>query len=230
MKKILILSFISFYYLFGFSQQSREQFMIDSLTKLIKVKDQPSEQTIIQKPSEGTKVFSVEQLKKFEEDARKNLEELYFQINVIAYKSNSEDKKNTAVATAMHLFSSEDNTVEVRSVKNPQTPTVFKKIRVYLNKLKLLAYSNVSFTTFETRISDKLSLGKDGNYYGTISFCQRFEYEPLTKSIKLVESNIAGTKEDITCKKIQIIVKHDDGFGEDLWKVFFGDMSVDELN
>lgn len=214
-----------------FAQQSREQFMIDSLRSVIKNKETPAvEIQQVPKPTGTVKTFSPEQLQIFQEDAKKNLEELYFQINVIAYRSNSGDKKNTAIATAMHLFSSEENTVEVRSVRNPNAPIDFKKIRVYLNKLKLLAYSNVTFTTFETKISNDLTLGEDGNYYGTISFCQRFEYEPLSKSLKLVELNVTSTKSDITCKKIQIIVKHADGFGEDLWKVFFGDMTVSELN
>lgn len=223
---ILVMSFFE-----TLAQQSREQFMIDSLRSVIKNKETPVvEIQSVPKPTGTVKTFSPEQLQKFQEDAKKNLEELYFQINVISFKNNSEDKKNTAIATAMHLFSSEDNTVEIRSVKNPNAPTYFRKIRAYLNKLKLLAYSNVTFTTFETKISKDLTLGEDGNYYGSISFCQRFEYEPLSKSLKLVESNIASTQNETTCKHMQIIVKHAGGFSEDLWKVFFGDMTVSELN
>lgn len=215
---------------FSFAQQNREQYMIDSLLKVVKDRETKIVQAEEIQTTDDVHQFSAEDLRKFEEDARKNLEELYFQINVIAYKNNSEDKKNTAIATAMRLFSSEENTVEIRSVINPQKPTYFRKVRTYLNKLKLLAYKNVTFTTFETKISDKLTLGVDGNYYGTISFCQRFQYEPQSKSIKVVESEYAGMKDETTCKKIQIMVKHDTSFGEDIWRVFFGDMTVDELN
>lgn len=125
----------------------------------------------------------------------------------------------------MNMFSSEDNVVEIRSIKNPANPVYFRKIREYLNRLKLLSYSDVKFTAFEITISDNLTLGKDNKYYGTASFCQKFEADEV---IKVNESIKVKTITDITCKRVQIIVEKVDGFNEEIWRVFLGDISVDD--
>lgn len=212
---------------------SYEQRLIDSLQKVILEKNKKAEETnkqniSIENSSLNNSVqFTDDQLSKFEKQALDNLNELIDQINIISYKKNSEQRKNDAIAAAMNLFSSEENTVEIRSIKNPNNPTYFRKIRDYLNRLKLLAYSDVKFTGFEINISKKLEKGIDGRWYGTISFCQKMEMDIKYGTI---EQNGIKRRTDITCKKIQIVLdrEEDTRFGIDLWRVFFGDISVDD--
>ena len=171
--------------------------------------------------------ISPELMKKLEARAVEMITELTEQINIIGYKPNTEKKKNDAITSAMNLFSGEDNTVEVRSVKNPKNPVTMKKIRLYLNNLKMLAYTDIKFTAYEVRMTNNLTKmeGKDGYYYGTASFCQKFEYDMPSSSIEIKNYT---RKVDITCKNVQIIVRQEKVYGENVWRVFLGDISVDD--
>jgi hypothetical protein len=215
---------------------SKEQRMIDSLQNIIKQKielEKESNKIItepiisINKDSSQIKVeFTPEQLKKFEQEAIKMLDDLLYQINIIAYKKNLEEKKNDAISTAMNLFINEESVVEIRSINNPSNPVYLRKIRNYLNRLKLLSYSDIKFSAFEVGWSKELVEGTDGNYYGVVRFCQKFEFDKLVTSVEKTE---VKRSVDITCKTIQIVVKRADGFeGDFWWRVYFNDISVDD--
>lgn len=178
-------------------------------------------------PEKHSVRFTEEQLKKFELRAMDMLQDLMFQINIIAYKKNTNDKKNAAITASMNLFSSEGNTVEVRSLKNPASKPLYRKIREYLNLLKSLSYSDVKFSAFEIEIAEELTLGKDNKYYGELSFCQKFEGD---QQVQVQERFKPVRVEDITCKRIQVIVQKDEGFDGEIWRVFFGDISVDHYD
>lgn len=249
MKKLILLNILSLMILSSYSQGlSKDEKIIDSLQQVIvrlkiekaekeirelmEQKEYLPEETKIPKVNDEKKYiesntsvkFTQEQLKKFELRAMDMLQELMFQINIISYKKNSNEKKNAAISTSMNLFSSEDNTVEVRSVKDPLKPSYYRKIREYLNLLRVLNYSDIKFSAFEIEISENLTLGKDNKYYGVVSFCQKFEAD---FQVKIQEIYQVKKIEDITCKRIQIVVQKDEGFDGEIWRVFFGDISVD---
>jgi hypothetical protein len=240
-------------------QVSREQQQIDSLLKLIEqlktidalknqlknfddgtnkqnqkvdttskaVQNNPN-QPIVSVNSKSELNFTSEQLTQFENKAIELINELTNQINIIGYKPNSTKKKDDAIAYAMDLFSSEENTVEVRSVKNPNAAPITRKIREYLNRVKLIAYSDIKFTAYGIHITNELKKGENGWYYGVATYCQKFEYDLPTASLEKLKSY--SRKQDITCRDIQIIVREEDSFGEKIWRVFLGDISVVDYN
>ncbi|MBK9792203.1 MAG: hypothetical protein IPP60_03680 [Sphingobacteriales bacterium] len=170
--------------------------------------------------------FTEEQLSGFEKQAEQEIMDLTSQINIIAYKSNPLKKKMDAISTAMELFANEENTVEVRSIKNPNL-IVVRKIREYLSRIKLLSYNNITFTAFNIRITKNLTKGEDGRYYGVISYCQNF-------SATAIQQTIEGKKfkkiDDTTCRDVQVIVSKDYLFGEEVWIVKLGDIKVQDYS
>ena len=214
MNNIIKLSLTGLLFVIAVSGFAQNNDTLIENTDTVKIQEQNSE-------------ISPEQIKKVEDRIIEMIQELTTQINIIGYKSNSEQKKNDAISTAMSLFSSEDNTVKIRSIKNPNITTT-QTIKNYLNRVKLLAYSDIKITAFDVKIPNNLTKmeGKEGWYYGTASYCQRFEYDNPINSF--VEIKNYTRKIDITCPNTPIIVHQETICGENVWRVFLSDISVVE--
>ncbi len=151
--------------------------------------------------------------------ALKRVEDLGDFIKIISDKQSDPLDVPVAIDNAVKLFINESAQVEVTSLKDTSARRKFP-IRQYLNKVKLLNYSNVQVTWFKVEYVSDLKLGTDGNYYGVIAYEQLFEGTMDGKVIY----------RDITTKNLQIIIKSEpsykDGEVEYCFVVYLGDIEA----
>lgn len=148
-------------------------------------------------------------------DRTRNLGQ-YF--SIIADKATNWQDANDAIDLAVALFVGEEATVEVSSAGS-----VDKKlypIRQYLERLKLLKYERVDITWSDIVYVSDLKKGADGNYYGIISFVQKFTGYRDGQAVY----------SDYTRKNIEIVLKgytkQVGGQIKELWDVFLSDIGV----
>ncbi len=161
-----------------------------------------------------------EQIDAFKKQAITSVTELSRYISIIADKRKETTSRNNAIELAISLFASENNVVQVSSIKG-MTKSV--KIRNYFNKIKVLPYSSVKITWYDIYLSSDFIQGTDGKYYGTATIFQKFE-GTYNKEM--------GTYRDITKKNISLVVekvKYVDGLNEkERWVLKLGDINVEE--
>lgn len=177
--------------------------------------DDNSSEDIDIRPDEGLLEVDIETYRTKALDKTDNLA-TYFQI--IADKETPWQDANKAIDLAVKLFINEDAKVEVSSVNSVQKKHY--PIRVYLERLKLLKYDQVDIEWSDISYVSELRKGPDGNYYGTISFVQKFTgYR---------DGQVAYS--DLTRKNIEVILKgyEKDVGGEivELWDIFLSDIGV----
>ncbi|MEM6805400.1 MAG: hypothetical protein AAF696_28640 [Bacteroidota bacterium] len=132
----------------------------------------------------------------FKRKATLRTEELTNYIRLISDKSTPALEANKAIDQAVQLFVGEESVVEVSSINRVEMQRY--KIRNYLQHLKLLKYDKVEITWAEVNYVGDIRKGKDGNYYGYVSFVQVFRgfkdgqvmYEDMTE--KRVEVMFKG--------------------------------------
>ncbi|MEO6977259.1 MAG: hypothetical protein ABI113_02740, partial [Mucilaginibacter sp.] len=117
--------------------------------------------------------LSAEQLISYKKQAIKSIHDLESYIQVIANKTSSMDRKNSATGLALDLFQSDTTTIEISSLKSSKN--TFYLMKVYLKTLRLLPYTSVKIKWYKVYMSSEFTKGTDGNYYGTATFFQRFE-------------------------------------------------------
>ncbi|MEM7658534.1 MAG: hypothetical protein AAF399_20580 [Bacteroidota bacterium] len=137
---------------------------------------------------------------------------------LIANKQTPYEDANAAIDLAVKLFINEDAGVEVSSANS-----VDKKmypIRRYLDRLKLLKYDRIDIKWSDINYVSNLRKAPDGNYYGVISFVQKFTG---------YRDGVA-VYSDYTQKNIEVIlkgyVKEVAGESVELWDVFLSDIGV----
>ncbi|MEZ4774527.1 MAG: hypothetical protein R3D00_15185 [Bacteroidia bacterium] len=148
-------------------------------------------------------------------DRTRNLGQ-YF--SIIADKATNWQDANDAIDLAVALFVGEEATVEVSSAGSADKKLY--PIRQYLERLKLLKYERVDITWSDIVYVSELKKGVDGNYYGIISFVQKFtgyrDGQPVYS--------------DYTRKNIEIVLKgytkQVGGQTKELWDVFLSDIGV----
>lgn len=144
-------------------------------------------------------------------------------IGIIADKSTGEDIAQTSILNALDLFLNENSTVGVTSIRQPEVQKPLK-VRKYLNRLRMLQYEKVEIKTSDYYMVKDLKKGPDGNYYGWVSFKQRF-----TGYVKDLPAY-----EDLTTKSIKVVVrkmsKFENGIPQDYWDVFLLDVLVQETS
>ncbi|GAB4409946.1 MAG: hypothetical protein OHK0039_13960 [Bacteroidia bacterium] len=157
-------------------------------------------------------------LAEFERKAIDKVESLGSYFAIIADKETPWQEANNAIEQALLLFLNEEAQVEVSSLASP-TKRQFP-IRAYLDRMKLLHYDQVEISWSEINYVSNLKKGADGNYYGVISFLQKFTG---------YQDNVP-VYTDLTRKNIQIVLK---GYTKetaegsiDLWDVFLSDIGV----
>lgn len=155
------------------------------------------------------------QKRELEDKAKGIVMDLWDYIGIISDKSQGRDNKLKAIELAVGLFSSEDNIVEVSGKNGIATP----KIRVYLERLRMLPYEKVSITALDFAIISSLRQDTDGKLYVTVVTQQNFKaYQDGRMIIN-----------DIDFKRTQIVidsVPRADGQGLE-FIVKIGDIKVD---
>lgn len=141
---------------------------------------------------------------------------MYF--SIIADKQTDWQEANKAIDLAVDLFVDEEARVEVGSLSRADKKKY--PIRRYLERLKLLKYDKVEITWTEVNYVSNLRKGLDGNYYGVISFLQKFTGY---RDNRLIYS-------DYTRKNIEVVLKGytklSGGEQKELWDVFLSDIGV----
>lgn len=162
--------------------------------------------------------FTKEEMVEFREKGTQKIKQLEEYLILIGNKTTSLTQSSQAIENAIKLFDKETRTVEVSSVKNAEK--LKRKIREYLNKLRMLQYDDVSIEWADLQYASDFKKGPDGNYYAYVVFSQRFS--------GMKDNQIVY--QDVTTKRTEIILKAYDKYIEgemtQNWDVFLGDISV----
>lgn len=140
-------------------------------------------------------------------------------IQQVGSKLSASFISSQAIENALQLFDSEDRTVEVSSVNRPDK-TVYK-IKVYLNRLKILNYDEVDITWADFNYASRFIKGGDGKYHAYITFAQRFTG---IKDGQVVYSDVTEKRQEVI---LQSYKKTIEGAETEMWDVLLGDMSVE---
>jgi hypothetical protein len=123
---------------------------------------------------------------------------------------------------ACGLFLNEDARVEVSNIRTGGKNKY--KIRDYLNRLLIKSgqYDKVQIEYANINYASKFKKGPDGNYYGSVTFVQKFE--------GFVDGNLVYA--DKTKRNMTIVLKHYEKAvnGENVsgWDVYLDDIGVVE--
>ncbi len=147
-------------------------------------------------------------------------EEFTGYLQAVASVSTNREAATKSINLACGLFLNEEARVEVSSntsaVKNKY------KIRDYLNRLMIRSgqYDKVSIEYANINYASKFKKGADGNYYGSVTFVQKFQ--------GFVDGNLVYG--DQTKRNVTIVLKHYEKAvnGETVsgWDVFLDDIGV----
>ena len=171
-------------------------------------------------PDSEELTLSDEQRADFQDKALRMTTSLGNYIGIIADKSKPDVSRNKAIELAIKLFMSEENKVQVSSLRS----SVIKEfpIRSYFNKLKLLTYSKVAVTWYDIFFASQFTKRPDGRYEAIATIYQRFEGRHKD----------GGYYRDVTKKSIQIIIEQIEiTKGTEVtkeWVVLLGDIKVEE--
>ncbi len=184
--------------------------------KVVETKPAPKTNT-----SPGSKSFTPEQLKEFQNKGLQKLRQLEGHIQIIAKKSTPLEISSQAITNALRLFDNPDErVVEVSSINRPDKVNL--AVKKYLEKLRQLNYEHVDIEWADFQYTSEFIKGDDGFYHGYVIFRQRFT---ASKDDRPVYT-------DITTKRTEIIIKSyskaEEGVATENYDVFLGDISVDQ--
>ena len=113
-------------------------------------------------------------LEEYRNKALQKIDELGSYINSVSNKKTTFGEANKAIELACELFldKGKKSYVEVSSLFRPKKDKY--PVRTYLNRLKLTKYDKVEVTVANIEFVSDLKKGTDGNYYGVVTFEQRF--------------------------------------------------------
>ena len=136
--------------------------------------------------------------------------------------NSSRDKALKSINQAVQLFQNEEARVEVSSTKSQEKNKY--KIRDYLNRLQFRSgqYDKIIIEYADINYASEFKKGADGNYYGVVTFVQKFR--------GFVDGEVVYG--DITKRNLTIVLKHYEkaveGQTVDSWDVFLADVGVVE--
>lgn len=169
---------------------------------------------------EELKSFTAEEKEEFHIKGEQKVKTLEGYIKQLTDKNTSQGVVDEVTENAVALFDSEDRTVEISSLNNPNK--IKLKVRKYFQKLSMIPYDNITIEWADFQYTSDFRMGVDGNYYGYIIFRQRFT----------AEQDQIIVYEDLTTKKIEVILKrynkNIEGQAVANWDVFLGDISVEQ--
>lgn len=158
----------------------------------------------------------------FSKKALQKTEEFSAYLQTISAVNTTREKATKSIDMACGLFLNEEARVEVSS-----TNTTVKnkyKIRDYLNRLQFRSgqYDKIIIEYADINYASEFKKGTDGNYYGVVTFVQKFR--------GFIDGNVVYG--DITKRNLTIVLRQyekaiDGGF-EEGWDVFLADLGVVE--
>lgn len=153
--------------------------------------------------------------------AEKKADQFRVYLIKISSKSTSLSDKQTAISQACDLFISDTVLIQVSYCAKEQS-IYTRKLIDYLKRLSQLNYDQITIEWVECAMVENLKKGEDGNYYGIISFVQKF-------TAKKGET----TYSDVTRKHMEVVLKpykKPDEMAEDQWRweVFLSNVSIKE--
>lgn len=154
----------------------------------------------------------------FSDKALQKIDDFTNYLGIIASKETYPESANQAIELAIELFVSEDVQVEVST--SGFSASMKRKIRDYLNRLKLLKYDRVDIQWADINYVSNFRKAPDGNYYGTVSVKQTFRGY---KDNQVVYS-------DVTAKDVEVVIKGMEksiqGQKQMVWDVLLSDIGV----
>ena len=158
----------------------------------------------------------------FSKKALQKTEEFSTYLQTISGVNTSRERAVKSINMACALFLNEESRVEVSStnsaVKNKY------KIRDYLNRLLFRSgqYDKIIIEYADINYASEFKKGTDGNYYGVVTFVQKFR--------GFIDGNVVYG--DITKRNLTIVLRQYDkaveGGSEAGWDVYLADMGVVE--
>jgi hypothetical protein len=192
----------------------------DTQAEKVESKQEENENKAVNETNDISDIKFTDQDKaEFQEKGLQKVKQLETFIAQIGSKSTPANSAQIAKSGALKLFDSEERTVQVSSSSSGEIKR--SKIKVYLQKLRMLNYANVSIEWADFQYASDFKKGLDGNYYGYIVFKQRFTASSLDNQINY---------KDLTTKKIEVILKSYEKAAQgeitQSWDIFLGDISV----
>ena len=190
-------------------------------TKKVELETQPEkENKAVNETNDQSDIkFTDNDKAEFQEKGLQKVKQLETFIAQIGNKNTLASSAQMATNGALKLFDSEDRSVQISSSTTGEIKR--SKIKVYLQKLRMLNYANVNIEWADFQYASDFKKGLDGNYYGYIVFKQRFTASSLDNQISY---------KDVTTKKIEVILKSyekaSQGEITQSWDIFLGDISV----
>ena len=143
-------------------------------------------------------------------------------ISLIANKDTPRPRADRAINETLVLFVSDTCIVQISSIKKPNSKPREEFIRRYLQNLKQLLYDRVEIEWAEINYVSDLKKDPSGNYWGMVSFLQRFKG---FRDGKVAYSDKVTKNVKVWFKSYE---KFENGVGEDLWDVLLSDIMVEQ--
>lgn len=168
---------------------------------------------------EGTLKIDMEAFKK---RALEQTHRLTHYISLISNRETSSTEADKAIAEALTLFINNECIVEVSNANKPESDPRRKTVIKYLNDVKRYFYDKVIIEWIDIYYVGEIRKGTDGNYYGTVSFAQKFQG---------IKDDIV-VYQDITYKTVEVVFQTYDkftyGLQEELWDVRLANIKVEQ--
>ncbi|MES2731454.1 MAG: hypothetical protein V4714_06885 [Bacteroidota bacterium] len=167
----------------------------------------------------GVANFDIEE---YRNKALQKIDEFGEYVNNVSNKTTPFEEANKAIELACELFLNKGVKAYVE-VSNVFTKKKDKRlVRNYLEKLKLTKYDKVEVILANIEFVSDLKKGTDGNYYGVVTFEQKFTGYVDGKPIY----------SDLVKKHVTVVLKgyttYDEGQAKEMWDVFLADIEVVE--
>ncbi len=177
----------------------------------------------------GTIINQEDELLHIDKEAFKNraleqTKKLTQYIGLISDRNTPSSTADKAISEALTLFLNNSCIVEVSNINKPNAVPQSKTIVKYLNDVKRYFYDKVIIEWVDIYYVGEIRKGTDGNYYGTVSFAQKFQG---FKDGLLVYK-------DLTYKTVEVVFKTYDkykfGLQEEQWDVLLSNIRVEQTS
>ena len=170
---------------------------------------------------EEPNVFEIDE-EEFKRKAVAKVGRLTQYISLISDKETAISRADKAINEALILFVSDTCVVQVSSLKKPKAKPREEFIRRYLQNLKSLLYDKVEIEWADINYVSDLKKDPGGNYWGMVSFLQRFKG---FKDGKVAYSDRVTKNVKVWFKSYE---KFTEGMAESLWDVLLSDIMVEQ--
>ena len=206
MKKLYLFLFLTTFSAYCFAQAEAE---VDTVTSV--------------KENDAAKTADLNvNMELFSKKALQKTEEFSTYLQTISAVNTTRGNAVKSINMACDLFLNEESRVEVSST-NTSVKNKYK-IRDYLNRLLFRSgqYDKIIIEYADINYASEFKKGTDGNYYGVVTFVQKFK--------GFIDGNVVYG--DITKRNLTIVLhqyqKAVEGEAEEGWDVYLADLGVVE--